>query len=262
MGTFHVDAEGLRAYAQDRLDEPAAWSVEAHLDGCASCRAALPVSPDLAAAVAAARPVDLRHQGRVRPATPRRRITVLLTTGPGTRMAWFVAVLVTLVLITLVAVEPGFPSWLLLLITPALPVLGTAASQGPQADPLHEMIAASPYGGIRIVLWRTLSVLAVSIPVAAIAGIVSGLGSPVVWLLPGVALTALTLGIGALVDPALAATGVAVAWAVLILTTATDAGPAGELVTATSAPIWLAVIGAAAALIAARRDHLTREVRR
>ncbi|MET8361587.1 zf-HC2 domain-containing protein [Micromonospora sp. NPDC005171] len=215
MTGFHVDVDVLAAYAEDRLADVDAWSVEAHLDRCSACR--MGVTPDASVAlmieaVAVALDNRLPAQGQVRPATGWRRVRVLVAAGPAARAAWLLSVAVTGVLTAGLAVSPTVvPPWLLLLIAPALPVAGTALSYGPRTDPLHDVIAGTQ-GGLRIVLWRTLAVLAVAAPVAVLAGAVTDIGTPVLWLLPCVALTALTLALGSLIEPAYAAPVVAGAW--------------------------------------------------
>ncbi|MEE6260621.1 anti-sigma factor family protein [Plantactinospora sonchi] len=252
---MHLDDVVLRAYAEDRLADVDAWSVEAHLDRCPSCRERLPLDEAtgrLVAEVGAALRDRLETapplprpsvRGRIRPGSRWRRNTVLLGAGPAARAGWLGSVAVTLGLVA--AVEFGALSirpWVLLLIAPVLPVLGVASSYGPRTDPLHELVASTPYAGLRIVLWRTLSVLAVAVPVSLVAGAVAGIGVPGLWLLPCLTLTALTLGLGAVVEPYRAAVAVAVGWAVLVL------APVGPwLVAPAAVPGWLA--GTAAAVL-------------
>ncbi|MBW6432481.1 anti-sigma factor [Actinoplanes hulinensis] len=247
MTDFHVADADLLAWAENRLAEPAAWSVEAHLDDCAACRSRVPATPAVPPA-----PMDLPPQGRVRRATRARRIRLLIGAGPQARVAWFSAVTVT-VLLTL-TVGDRVPHWLLLLNGPVLPVLGTAVSYGRHTDPLDELVASTAYGGLRIVLWRTLSVLAVSLPVAAAGGLVSGLGEPAVWLLPSCALTALTLALAALTGPAVAAAVVGGGWALLVTGTLWSPEAGAQLVTGGTTPAWLAVTAAAALIITYRRE--------
>jgi hypothetical protein len=244
----HISDADLLAWSEDRLGEPAAWSLETHLDQCRPCRSRVPADlPPL--------PIDLPVQGRVRPPGPARRIRMLIGAGPQARIAWFSAVAVTVTLTLIAAIQPGpvVPQWLLLLAAPALPVLGTAVSYGRHTDPLYEMVASSAYGGLRIVLWRTLSVLVVSLPVSAAAGLASGLGAPAVWLLPSLTLTALTLALAALTGPAVAAAAVSGAWALLVVGTLWSPESGGQLVGSPSAPAWLAVFGAAAAITLTRK---------
>ncbi|MER7333484.1 MULTISPECIES: hypothetical protein [unclassified Micromonospora] len=165
--------------------------MEAHLDRCGACRTSIARYASTALvveAVAVTLGNRLPAQGRVRRATGWRRVRVLVGAGPAARAAWLLSVAVTGVLTAGLAVSPTVvPPWLLLLIAPALPVAGTALSYGPRTDPLHDLIAGTPQGGLRIVLWRTLAVLVVAAPVAVLAGAVTDIGTPVLWLLPCVA---------------------------------------------------------------------------
>jgi hypothetical protein len=244
----HLSDADLLAWSEDRLGEPAAWSLEAHLDQCRECRSRVPGDlPPL--------PIELPPQGRVRPPGPARRIRLLIGAGPQARIAWFSAVVATVGLTLVAAMQPGtvVPQWVLLLAAPALPVLGTAVSYGRHTDPLYEMVASSAYGGLRMVLWRTLSVLAVSLPVSAGAGLASGLGAPVVWLLPSLTLTAVTLALAALTGPAVAASLVSGAWALLVVGTLWSPESGGQLVDGRSAPAWAAVFVAAALITLTRK---------
>lgn len=252
---FHATDAELRAWAENAMDDTAVWSVDAHLEGCANCRSRVDVPlPDP--------PADLPPQGRVRRATPARRIGILILSGPEARLAWFAALAVTVLITTLVAALPDgtVPHWLLLMIAPTLPVLGTAASYGPRTDPLDELIGSTAYSGLRIILWRTLSVLAVSLPVAAVAGLASGLGNPAVWLLPSCALTALTLALASVTGPAVAAAAVGAGWFVLIGGALWSPQSGAELVTAQAGPVWLTLTVAAA--LALTHHHTRREARR
>ncbi|WP_430783264.1 zf-HC2 domain-containing protein [Actinoplanes sp. G11-F43] len=256
MTGFHVADGDLRAWAEDRLGEPAAWSVEAHLDSCRDCRSRVPATPAVPGA-----PTVLPVQGRVRRPTPARRVRLLLGAGPQARLAWFSAVAVTVALTLLVATQPAgtVPHWMLLLVAPLLPVLGTAVSYGRHTDPLYEMVASSAYGGLRIILWRTLSVLAVSLPVTGAGGLVSGLGVPAVWLLPALALTATTLALASPVGPVPAASVVAGCWFLLVTATLWSRESGAQLVGWTASPAWLTVLVAAAVVMFVRK---TREARR
>ena len=70
-----------------------------------------------------------------------------------------------------------------------------AACFGGDADPAHELITTTPHSAFRLLLLRTLGVLATSIPLTAIVGVAlpgpAWLGAA--WLLPAVAGVLLTL---------------------------------------------------------------------
>ena len=257
MTAFHLDARTLAAYVDDALDDVDAWAVETHLDRCATCRARLTLDDPprrLVEAAAVAWAAPLPPPGRVRPATRWRRIRVLVGAGPAARSAWLVAVALTGLAALGLAVSPVMlPPWLLLLAAPMLPAVGTALSYGSWSDPLHEMVASTPQGGLQIILWRTLAVLAVTAPVTLLAGAVTGVGTPMVWPLAGLALAALTLALGSLIEPGQAAAVVAGAWAAIVL------APIGEwAVLVQAGPVWLAVTAAAVLVVWTRRDRVGR----
>ncbi|MYZ41239.1 zf-HC2 domain-containing protein, partial [Streptomyces sp. SID4917] len=110
---------------------------------------------------------------------------------------------------------------LLLALAPVLPLAGVAVSYGEHADPMHEIGASTPGGGLRLLLTRTTAVLAVSLPLLTLAGALlpSSAASMEVpgaaaWLLPALALTLATLVLGSYVGCRTAAGAVAGAWAV------------------------------------------------
>ncbi|MEV6925447.1 zf-HC2 domain-containing protein [Dactylosporangium sp. NPDC051485] len=272
-GDYHLHELVLQAYAENRLGDADAWSVEAHLDHCPSCRARLVPDEQMGqriAAFGASLRADLPRQGKVRSGSRWRQVAVLVGAGPAARLGWLGSVAATVGLLVALAAGPAQARSWLLLVTPALPVLGIAASYGLRADPLHELVAATPYAGLRIVLWRCLSVLAATAPVALAAGKVSGIGVPVLWLLPCLALTALTLGLGTLLEIGWAAAVVAAGWAAVVLApvgrawAGTVLAPVGKawLVAPEAGPAWVAVTAFGAALVFWRRDRMEIGVRR
>ncbi|MEU6274374.1 zf-HC2 domain-containing protein [Streptomyces populi] len=128
---------------------------------------------------------------------------ILWAAGPAVRGAWTGAVL--LVALGAVALAYG-GGWagarpLLLALAPVVPVTGVALSYGRHADPLHEIAASAPSGGLRLLLARTAAVLVVSAPSLTVAGLLLPSSGPRLpagpatagWLLPGLALTLASL---------------------------------------------------------------------
>ncbi|MFB7243104.1 hypothetical protein CW362_37165 [Streptomyces populi] len=161
-------------------------------DQVRTAAAAVPV-PDLAPAVA---PRPSRAFGG-------RLARILWAAGPAVRGTWAGAVL--LVALGAVALAYG-GGWagarpLLLALAPVVPVAGVALSYGRHADPLHEIAASAPSGGLRLLLTRTAAVLAVSAPSLTVAGLLLPSSGPQLpagpatagWLLPGLALTLASL---------------------------------------------------------------------
>jgi hypothetical protein len=235
---WHVPASTLRAYTEERLADSDAWSVEAHVVECVHCRHMIGKAAEVGEASAIVQQVrfnlsgDLPPQGRIRPPGRWRRSWILLAAAPALRGAWLVAVLFALAstigldLISdggreLFSEDNAFPWWtqhgsMLLLVAPILPALGVAMCYGPAGDPAHEITASTASGGLRLVLWRTLSVLLTTVPAAAMLGMASGRTSIATWLLPCVALTCLTLALGSALRLEVAGTSVAAGWLILV----------------------------------------------
>ncbi|WP_395363457.1 zf-HC2 domain-containing protein [Streptomyces sp. YH02] len=193
--------------------------------------------------------------------------------GPALRGSWVVAVLLVVGGAFGLAYGAGVQGTrnLLLALSPLLPLAGVAVSYGRHADPLYEITAATPSGGLRLLLTRTAAVLAVCVPLLTAGGAllppVAGFPGAAAWLLPGLALTLATLALGSFVGCRAAAATLGGGW--LLAVTGPLLGPADTAASATAlAPYfsgpaaqggWAAAALACAALLAVRRrsfDHL------
>ncbi|MGV9939531.1 zf-HC2 domain-containing protein [Streptomyces sp. NPDC003401] len=206
------------------------------------------------------------------PATVRvpRLARILWAAGPAVRGAWSVAVVVVALGAVALAYGAGVDGArpLLLALAPVVPVLGVALSYGPHADPVHEIAAASPAGGLRLLLTRTAAVLLVSVPLLTLAGLLlPGSGAPgaAAWLLPGLALTLASLALAGYVGsrPGAAVTGGGWLCAVLAPALAAPSGaPLARLAEqltvvlggALAQGAWAAAAVLSAAALAARRS--------
>ncbi|MFI2504601.1 zf-HC2 domain-containing protein [Streptomyces sp. NPDC018972] len=196
-------------------------------------------------------------------------VRVLWALGPAVRGAWLPAVL--LVAVGAVALAYGSNvtdarPWLLAL-APVVPVAGVALSYGPHADPMHEITAATPSAGLRLVLMRTAAVLAVSLPLLTLAGTVlpsSDAPNAAAWLLPGLALTLAALALAGFLGLRSATAVTGGAWLCAVLGPVLTA-PGGRLTAQLSEQLslyldgartqggWAAAAALCAALLAARR---------
>lgn len=287
---WHVtDALALR-YAEGAAAETDAWSLEKHVESCSPCAGRVSAAvragaagPALAAVRAellasvghrpapapapAAAPVPARHPlgGSAR---------LWWAAGPALRGSWVVAVALVLGGAFALAYGAGFQgarSWLLA-ASPVLPLAGVAVSYGRHADPLYEITAATPSGGLRLLLTRTAAVLAVCVPLLTAGGAllppVAGFPGAAAWLLPGLALTLATLALGSFVGCRAAAATLAGGWLLavtgpLLGQQGADTGGAAVLVRYFSGPVaqgsWAVAALACAALLVLRRrsfDHL------
>lgn len=277
--TWHVPGAALSGYARGDVSAAQSWSVEAHLEACAACRAELtrtltrlaPAAAPGSDPVAALRLAELSGvalasqplpaQGRVRAGSPARRRRVLLLSGGGAGAAYALAVVLVLGLaavLDLTGTGPaaaGDPLPLSLLLAPLLPLLGVALAYGPGADPTYELVASTPLGGLPLLLWRTAACLAVAVPAGAAAGLLTGAGvGAAAWLLPCLGLTAALLAVGPVFGLRRTAVLLAGAWSALVLVpwpTGWDTARVLPL-TAEAVVAWLLVLLGAGAVVALR----------
>jgi hypothetical protein len=225
--TWHVDHGTLATYADGTATPLTAASVEEHLLGCDDCRLRLGPLMDPA-------PLDLAWESiRERVEAPAvgwlERIlhwlgvslesARLLVAVPAFQGAWLLGLLVVTFFAWTAAMFNGDGGLaMFLLVAPLAPVAGVAASFGGDADPSHELSTVAPYPGFRLLLLRSVGVLATSVPVMALAGLTmpgpAWLG--VAWLTPALAGVTITLALSRLVGCTAAAVGVAVCWAVAV----------------------------------------------
>lgn len=258
MTTWHVADHLARRYAAGTAPETDAWSLEKHVESCAPCarrvtaavregQAAAPLLDDIRAAVLATAVAEgvpaagaggLRLSGAARwvsgaarqgrgawrgTAVAHRLGRVLWAAGPAFRGAWAAALLVVVgaaVALAYGAGPGGSARPVLLLVAPVLPVAGVGFSYGRSADPMHEIVATSPGGGLRLLLVRTAAVLGTAVAALALGWAVlpaSGGGPGALsWLLPGLALTLAALALGSYVGCRAGSAAVAAAWAVAV----------------------------------------------
>jgi len=256
--TWHADPGTLARYAAGAADAVAAASVEAHLTACADCRAALAPyadtsrldrtwhavvsdldAPRLTLAERALRAVGVRDD-RAR----------LLAATTSLRTSWLASVLFVAAFAVAAGRTGSDGDFVFLLLAPLVPVAGVAAAYGPGVDAAYEIGVAAPYGGVRLLLLRTVAVLAFSLAVLGAAGVaVPGL-TGAEWLLPALGLSSATLALSTRTTPAAAAGAVAACWvtyAVLPYGTPGDAR--------TQAFCAVLLLGGAAVLVA-RSGHV------
>ncbi|MGW1703972.1 zf-HC2 domain-containing protein [Streptomyces sp. NPDC002206] len=306
MTGWHVGARLAQRYASGTAAETEAWSLEKHVEACEGCAArvsaavrgqgaaAAVVDEVRAAVVAAAGQTDraeaARGSTRV-PASPPPSATrhyrtpllapALRAAGPALRGPWLASVLLMAAAAVALAygarsgtgAVAGLPArQLLLLIAPVLPLAGVGVAYGRHADPVYELAASTPSGGLRLLLIRTAAVLGLSVPLLTAAGAVlpASAGAPgaVAWLLPAVAMTLAALALGSYTGCRTGASSVTAAWALAVVVPSAGA-PLGPEALADGAARYLAgpfaqsgwAAGAllCAALLAVRRrsfDHL------
>lgn len=144
----------------------------------------------------------------------------LMAATPVLRRSWYLASCLVL-LFGLAATSPNNRGTLLffLALAPIVPVLGVGLAYGPGIDPAHDITVATPLSGFRLLLLRTITVLATSV---VMGGLASLLGSTeqgvriVAWLLPALALTGITLAVASWLPTRVAAGLTGGGWLVLV----------------------------------------------
>jgi hypothetical protein len=272
MGTgWHIPDVDLHRYAAGELAPPLLWSVEAHVRTCAQCRGGLAATADarwldrawnrLDSELDAPRPGALETT-MLRLGVPEHTARLLVVT-PVLRLSWLSAVLVTLVAVVvgsnLVAggLASGAAPLPFLAVAPLLPVAGVALCFGRGLDPTHELALVAPMSSFRLLLLRTVVVLATTVTLTAAATLaLPGFGAVALgWLLPAAAATLLTLALIPRLGAVIGGLVVALGWAVVLAATAE--WPAGTSVVFTHAGQVTAatVTVAAATAVALARNH-------
>ena len=176
--TWHLDDDLLRGYVGGTVDGAHASSVEQHVLRCVACRTRvnalvtvsgtsmlddvwIRVSDDLQSPRP---PVTERVLTRIGLAADD---ALLLWSAPAFKAPWLAATVATLAFATLAAsINDQRGLMFFLIVAPLLPVAGVALAYGPMADPAFEVAAATPYSALRLVLLRTVAVLATTLPLA------------------------------------------------------------------------------------------------
>jgi hypothetical protein len=259
--TTHIAPGLMVGYATgaDTVDDATAWTIEVHLETCASCRAQLAdaVTPDAGALIDRVMQ-DLDGLLADQPAPARRRLLpVARRWAAWTALPWLAITGGALLAVFLLETAfPGHPSPVLL-AAPVAPLIGMAAAWSRRTDPAWELVTGAPRSGVALLLRRTFAVLAALVPVLALISWTTG-HAPLLWLLPCLAGTAATLALGSRIGVPRAAAAVAAAWtaAAVVPAMATDHLPA--LLNAGSQPAWAVATAALAGVAYLRADDFRR----
>lgn len=261
----HASARLIAGYARGDtgLVADEVWALEAHLEGCRSCRDRLSDAVDAGAPAVAALTESVwsglgpRLAAAV-PAPPRRRLARLsawATPAMAPWLAMILAVTLSALLLDLAASVPGQVS-VMLLLAPLLPVCGVAASWSRGVDPAYELTASTPRAGLPLVLRRTTSVLAVVIPALLAGGWATGV-TAAQWLLPCLAFTSMTLALGGLIGVTRAAVALVAVWAVVVAAPTLATSRTAAALEPAGLPVWGLVLALGAGVVIARRGAYT-----
>ena len=220
--TWHVEPRVLEAYAHETIDQVHAYSVEAHLVSCETCRNRIAgfvdrtrldhVWTEIVDVVALPKPGPIERW--LLKIGVEQHVARLLAATPSLRLSWLTAIALTLsfAVIASYQIENGF--LLFLIVAPLLPLAGIAVAYGPGVDPTYEIGLASPTRGFYVLSIRATAVLITTTVPAVVAAL--ALPQPswavVAWLLPSLGLTTTSLALTTRFRPLRSASLVAGAW--------------------------------------------------
>ncbi len=243
MSDWHADEALLARYAADELDDARAYSVEAHLMACPTCRNVLAPMADTSRIDAmwaeVADRVDAPSVGVVERGLLRLGVkgyaARLLAATPSLRLSWLAAEALVLGFAVLAANSAsGRPEadavTLIFLMTAAfLPVVGIAVAFGPGVDPVYEIGVSAPMRSYRLLLLRATAVLATSLCFTFVASLALPRldWTAAAWLLPSLGLSLGTMALATYVRPLHAAIAVGFAW--ILITVAAAFAPSDPL---------------------------------
>jgi hypothetical protein len=270
MTGWHLDDDMLRRYVErtDSLAEGA--SAEQHLLSCEPCR----VRVTAAASVIELSVVDFAAVwDRTRDAVevPRPSVFERLLRGTGLpaqearlvavasafRGVWLVGVAAVLVFAALGAAfghDRGV--WLFLSVAPIVPCLVVASSYDPRMDPALEPELVTPYPVLRLILLRTIAVLALALPAVVLFGLFVPGETAFAWLLPAVGFVAVVLAASTWVSPLRSAIAVSSVWLAVVWQLAVRSGSPDAVLQPRAQAGFLALAAASFSIFLLRRRRL------
>ncbi len=270
MTGWHLDDDALRRYVgrTDSLAEGA--SAEQHLLSCEPCRARVTAAVsvielsviDFAAvwdrtrdAVEVPRPSVFERllHGAGLPAQEARLVAV----ASAFRGVWLTGVVTVLAFAALAAaIGHARGEWLFLAVAPIVPCLVVASSYDPWMDPALEPELVTPYPALRLILLRTIAVLALALPAVLLFGLVVPGETAFAWLLPAVGFVAVVLAASTWFSPLRSAIAVSSVWGAVVWLLATRSGSADAVLQARAQAGFLALAAASFSIFLVRRRRL------
>jgi len=267
--SWHATPEDVERYRGGALSPSASASIEAHLLDCATCRALVAQSvPDAV--------IDRMWEGTARRIDAPRRswferfatalgvpphLARIAGVTPTLRASYLLAVAAVGTVTALLAHTRAGPT-VFVVAAPLVCVGGVALAFSTTDRHVRELEASTAFGGLRLLLVRTVTVVAASIVICALAALLlPDLGvETVAWLLPALALASATLALSTRTTPRSAAAIVAVGYLAVVLaveaSAPTDLRPTSESIGPLVIPLQaasLALLMFSSGLFAARR---------
>jgi hypothetical protein len=123
-------------------------------------------------------------------------------------------------------------------------------------DPALEPELVTPYPALRLILLRTIAVLALALPAVLLLGLVIPGEAPFAWLLPAVGFVAVVLAASTWVSPLRAAIAVSSFWLAVVWLLAAQSGSPGAMLQGRAQAGFLALAAASLAIFLVRRHRL------
>jgi len=273
MTSWHVDDLLLSRWIERTDALPYSASVEQHLLACEACRGRVRAAvgdeaslPDLDAvwtrvrdAVELPRPSWFeRVLGRIGlPAHDAR----LVAAARAFRGPWLMSVLVVMGFVELAAQFGHARGELFFLaVAPLLPCVAVAVSYDPDVEPALEQELATPYSSLRLVVLRTVAVLAVAIPVVVLLDLVLPVRTPYLWLLPAVGFVAAVLALSTWMNPLRGAVAISAVWMTVVWSEDARRGSASAVLHIPFQIFYIVLAAVATGVFLVRGRHL-RETR-
>ena len=221
--SWHVSPEMATSYRVGELAGARAASVEAHVMACELCRTLLRPSDTVALERLAMIWDGVEDQVDQPRITLIERLLIfcrvpadearLLASAPSLQLSWLVALLSVVGGTSLLSQQADRFTLVFVVLAPMLQVVSVAAAYGPHLDPTYELTRSTPYPTTRLLMLRTVAVLAVSLLLTAAAALtLTDEWAAVAWLLPSLALVSVTLLLAKWIDLNLAGSVVCVAY--------------------------------------------------
>ncbi len=263
--TWHAGDERLDAYLRDGLDAVTAASLEAHLLSCGPCREAIArrtPAPAIQLSWAAlerridSEPAAATDRFLIRFGLPESMVRLLVPTAP-LRGAWLAAMTGALVagaLLTRGAGGSALGTAPYLVLAALVPLAAAAGALGSASEPAPEVAEIMPISRARVLGVRLTAALLVSLTLGLAASLIlpGPWAQAALWMLPSLAMCAITTALSGRLGPARAAAGVGSVWLALVAVWTAQAGD--QLAAFRPGPqlVYLALGAAVAAVIIAR----------
>jgi hypothetical protein len=173
------------------------------------------------------------------------------------RGVWLVGVAAVLAFAALAAaVGHARGLWFFLAVAPLAPCLVVAFSYDRRMDPALEPEMVTPYPALRLILLRTIAVLALALPAVLLLGLVVPGYAPFAWLLPAIGFVAVVLAASTWFSPLNAAMAVSAAWLMTVWLVATGSASPAAVLQARIQVAFLVLAAASFGIFLVRRRHL------